>query len=83
MTIQANFNQQAIDMLSAVKKAIQAGSDFESNQMMNISLREVMNSRIAIAYMSKDELTVFSDALLAIFEHKELIESKGVNNYEY
>jgi hypothetical protein len=74
MSIQAILNQDAINMLPAIKHTIENASIFEANQMTDKAIREINSSSKSIADMSSDEREVFSKALIEKFQYFEWIK---------
>lgn len=73
MSLQSQFDQEAIDMLPKVKAEIEKAEKFEANQMRYKTIQACCNAsqnyRCAIAFMSSDELEKFQNDLLASFKH--------------
>jgi hypothetical protein len=66
--IQSIINQATIDMLPMIKKLIFSAGDFEKNQMINVVLRESMNSATSLDEMSSDQLNMFQSRLISAFK---------------
>jgi len=77
MTIQAQLDQRAIDMLPRVNAAIKEAKPFEANQMRCSTIRNCCNAsqnyRCAIAFMTKEELEEFENDLIDSFKFKNWI----------
>lgn len=68
MSIQAQFNQDAINALPLIKSAIEASESFEANQMSCSAIQKCNNSTQPITQMNDDELMVFQKELLNYFD---------------
>lgn len=73
MSLQNTLNQQAINKLTTVANLISNANKESANTMRNIVLREMLNSRIAIDFMTSDNLKSFENSLIEIFKFNELI----------
>jgi len=74
VSIQAQFNQECIDMLPIIKQKIAVAKSFDANQMFCKTLREAGNSSKPICEMNDNELMLFQLELIRIFKHCEWIE---------
>ncbi|HLX55278.1 MAG TPA: hypothetical protein VKR58_15145 [Aquella sp.] len=68
MTIQSQFNEEAINMLPLVKEEIAKAGKFESCQMTNKTLYAAINNHQALCDMSESDLQEFQNDLLEIFK---------------
>lgn len=69
MSIQATLDGQAINKLPKIAELIKAAAKFEANQMTNKTIRNCLNSRIAIDKMNDKELNDFQDDLITTFKY--------------
>ena len=76
MSLQAILDQECIDYLPKIKDILVDSDLFSSNQIMQLTLREAMNSRIAIINMNKDQLDKFQDNLINVFKINGWLEKK-------
>lgn len=70
MSVQAYFNEQAIDQLNIVRKIIKNANSFNANQMRNYTLRRLLNSTTVLTEMSVKEKMQFENDLLSAFKYK-------------
>lgn len=68
MSLQSQFDLEAINMLPIVKAEILKANKFESNQMMNYALRDICNSSTPISEMSEQEIEKFQLDLIEVFK---------------
>lgn len=73
MSLQSELDQEAIDMLPKIKTEIKKAASFEANEMLCRTLRECMNSKIAMNSMNSEQLEKFQQDLLEIFEYNNWI----------
>ena len=74
MGIQAEFNQQAIDMLPNVSKAIENAEAFESNQMHCYALQAINNTHPCLADKTGNQINTFDTNLIELFKEKNWIK---------
>lgn len=77
MNIQAFFNENTIRMLPKTYEMIKAAPVFFANQMINLALREVMQTEKPLDKMSDDEIELFEKQLEDLFRIKDLIEKES------
>ncbi len=81
MSLQFQLNNDAISKLSTVNQEIKESNSFDSNQMIDLVLKEFNNSRIAFDDMNKAQKATFEANILAIFLQKNLgLTAKLINN---
>ena len=68
MSIQNILNKQTINLLPEIKSLLILANDFNFTQMHSYTIRECLNSRTAIANMSKKQLKKFESDLIARFQ---------------
>jgi len=71
MSIQANFDQQAIDLLPRIKATIDSSSEHEASQRRNAALRLINDSVKPISEMTATEITAFEDSVSEYFDFIE------------
>ena len=69
MGLQAQFNQAVIDMLPAIKEAINNAGHFGSNQMICSTIRAACDSVRPLDCMNDEQLRIFEQDLLDYFVH--------------
>lgn len=74
MNIQAQFNNQAILKLTRLNDVIKQASQHNASQIKAIALREIMNSKICLDDMNKNQLNEFEVTLLNQLKFKQLIK---------
>jgi hypothetical protein len=81
MSLQEILNNDAISQLKTVSEEVKNSNSFDSNQMIDLVLKELNNSRIAFDDMTKAQKATFEANILSIFLHKNLgITAKLINN---
>jgi hypothetical protein len=81
MSLQEILNNDAISQLKTVSEEVKNSNSFDSNQMIDLVLKEFNNSRIAFDDMTKAQKATFEANILSIFLHKNLgITAKLINN---
>ncbi len=73
MSVQSILNNQAINKLTNVSKAISIVDSFERNQMYNYTLRQICNSNICLEDMTDTQLNNFDISLVEAFKYREWI----------
>lgn len=73
MSIQSQFDQEALNYLPNIVKLINEAPSFESNQMECKTLQIIMNHHKPLCDMSELELHNMELALKTIFRHNEWI----------
>lgn len=71
MSIQANFDQQAIDLLPRIKATINSSSEHEANQRRSAALRLIADSVKPISEMNGKEINAFEDSVIEYFNFME------------
>lgn len=71
MSIQANFDQQAIDLLPRIKAIIDSSSDYDANQRRNAALGLINNTVKPVVEMTATEITAFEDSVSEYFDFME------------
>ena len=69
MSLQSQLNNDAITMLPLIKSAVKNAEAFESNQMINLTLKECLNSCTPLSDMSENQLEKFQTDLLDTFKY--------------
>jgi hypothetical protein len=81
MGLQFQLDNDAISQLKTVNQEIKESNFFDSNQMIDLVLKEFNNSRIAFDDMNRAQKATFEANILAIFLQKNLgITAKLINN---
>jgi len=70
MSIQAQLNNQSINMIPKIKMLMSQSTAFNASQMKDKALREMMDSEIAISHMNGRQLEAFQDGLIETFKYK-------------
>jgi hypothetical protein len=70
MSIKAFFDQQAIEMLPNVHELILKSNKFDHDQIIDYTLRAIMNTKIPLVDMCGYKVTQFENDLLATFKYK-------------
>ena len=73
MSIQSILSNHAIDMLPKIKDLITSKSDQARSNLVSITLRACMNSRISLDDMNESQKEEFQNNLIETFKFKELI----------
>jgi hypothetical protein len=73
MRIQAQFDNECLNMLPLIKDIINKAEKFEKNQMINRTLGDCSNSYKPIAYMTEKELIKFQNGLIEVFRFHEWV----------
>ena len=73
MSIQAQLNKAALELVPVVNEHIKKSGAFESNQMINVVLREAMNSDVSLDSMSTEQLEKFQESLIERFKNNNWI----------
>jgi len=75
MSIQAQLDNQAIDMLPKIKKAINSVNDFDSNQMRCYTIKCCLNTIPCLNDKTSDEIAEFQDGLLSHFIRQDWLDN--------
>ena len=67
-SIQAHFNNEAINMLPRIKTEILKAEGSDRNNLITATLQRCLNASIPVAYMTSDELNRFQSKLLTSFK---------------
>lgn len=68
--MQSHFNNEAIDLLPRVKQEIIKANNFERNQMVDFTLRAILNSTCPIVHFNQIEIDTFSSNIIERFKEK-------------
>ena len=74
MTIQNQFNNEALNMLPEIVAEIKKADQFGRDQIISKTLRECSNSRVSLINMNEKQLNEFQDNLLESFRYLEWIK---------
>ena len=69
MSIQGQFNEDAIDQLILVKAMIDKAEKFEANQMRLSTLQKLSNCKPALSDMTSKQVNDLEDELINKFTH--------------
>ncbi len=75
MNIQSQLNKEAIESTPILHSLIKHAAQFEKNQMINFTLREIMNSPTALDKMDELELAHFQVKVASTFFEKGWIKN--------
>jgi hypothetical protein len=67
---QHQLNQLAMTYVPLIRDLIKVSHPFEANQMREMTLREMMNTSVAVCDMNESQLKEFQRDLIAVFKHK-------------
>jgi len=74
MSLQAQIDEWAINLLPRIKKLIRKAERFEANQMYCYALRKCANNNKALEEMNKKEIIIFQKSLVKAFKFNEWIK---------
>lgn len=75
MSIQGQFDQEALDMLPKITNIIQRKGEFENvgsiqrNEIINRTLRDICNSNIALNDMTAEQIIEFENIIIKKFKY--------------
>ena len=70
MNLQKSLNNTAISKLATVKKIISNCNQFESNQIYNYTLKQILLSAKSLDEMSKSEISDFQSDIIKTIKFK-------------
>ena len=89
MSIQGQFNEDAIAQLALVKAFIDKAEEFEANQMRVSTLQKLSNCKPSVSEMTPSQVNDLEDELINKFTHNGWVrkgyesgEEKKVLGYE-
>jgi len=69
MSIQAQFNEDAIDQLILVKAMIDKAEKSEANQMRYVTTQRLLNCKPSLSDMTPQQVNDLEDELINTFTH--------------